>query len=201
MPRLTSTSYALLALLGLREWSTYELARQLPRSVGLIWPRAEARLYAEARRLADAGLAATRAEPTGRRPRTVYRITEEGRRALAEWLAEPGAGPALEFEGMLKVAFAEHGRLEDLVRQLTRIARDAERMLATGDAVAGEYLAGRGAFPDRLHVSGLAWRFLHDHHTAVRDWATWALAEVATWPDVDAPPGGPAAAFARYVER
>ena len=112
MEPLASISYALLALLGLRDWSTYELARQLPRSVGLVWPRAEARLYGEARKLAGAGLAVTRSEPTGRRPRTVYAITRAGRDAVAAWLALPAAGPSLEFEAMVKVAFADLFRIE-----------------------------------------------------------------------------------------
>ncbi len=198
MASLTSTSYALLALLGLRDWSTYELARQLPRSVGLVWPRAEARLYAEARKLADEGLAVTRSEPTGRRPRTVYAITDAGRAAVADWLALPAAGPTLEFEGMLKVAFADLGTRDDLLARLTEIAEDAELRLSIGAEVARRYLSGEGAFPDRLHVSGLAWRFLHDHFRMVRDWARWAVAEVANWPDVQHPPGGPLAAFARY---
>src|ERR1700742_3662198 len=90
MESLTSTSFALLALLGLRDWSTYELARQLPRSVGLVWPRAEARLYAEAKKRPPPGPPVTRAEPTGRRPRTVYAITDDGRAAVADWLAQKG---------------------------------------------------------------------------------------------------------------
>jgi DNA-binding PadR family transcriptional regulator len=198
MESLTSTSFALLALLGLRDWSTYELARQLPRSVGLVWPRAEARLYAEAKKLAAAGLAATRAEPIGRRPRTVYAITDAGRAAVADWLAQPGGGPTLEFEGMLKVAFADLGTRDDLLARLADIAEEAEVRLALGAEVARRYLDGQGAFPDRLHVSGLAWRFLHDHFRMVRDWAHWAIAEVTTWPDVHDPPGGPLATFARY---
>ena len=198
METLTSTSYALLALLGLRDWSTYELARQLPRSVGLVWPRAEARLYAEAKKLARAGLAVTRFEPTGRRPRTVYGITQAGRDAVAGWLALPAAGPSLEFEAMLKVAFADLGSRSDLVQRLTEIADDAELKLTVGAAISEQYLTGHGAFPDRLHVSGLAWRFMQDHSQMIRDWARWALAEVSTWPDTQHPPGGPLTAFIRY---
>jgi len=198
MDGLTSTSYALLGLLALRDWSTYELARQLPRSVGMVWPRAESRLYAEARKLADQGLATTRDEPTGRRPRTVYSVTDAGRDAVAQWLATPATGPVLEFEGMLKVSFGELGDRAALIARLTEIAEEAEAKVAIGDAVAEQYRSGNGSFPDRLHVSGLAWRFMHDHFRTVRDWARWALAEVETWPDTANPPGGPLAAFERY---
>jgi len=199
MEPLASISYALLALLGLRDWSTYELARQLPRSVGLVWPRAEARLYGEARKLAGAGLAVTRSEPTGRRPRTVYAITRAGRDAVAAWLALPAAGPSLEFEAMVKVAFADLGSRNALVERLTEIAEEAELKLGVGAVIAEQYLAGHGSFPDRLHFSGLAWRFMHDHFQMIRDWpARWALDEASTWPDTQRPPGGPLTAFARY---
>ena len=117
---------------------------------------------------------------------------------MAAWLGQPAAGPILEFEAMLKIAFADLGSRDDLVERLTEIAEDAELKLAVGAAVAEQYLSGQGSFPDRLHVSGLAWRFMHDHSRMLRDWARWALAEVATWPDTQHPPGGPAAAFLRY---
>ena len=40
---LTTTSYAVLGLLCLRDWSTYELNKQMQRSMRLWWPRAESR--------------------------------------------------------------------------------------------------------------------------------------------------------------
>ncbi len=53
----TTTSYALLGLLGLRDWTTYELARQVQRSLHWFWPRAERKLYDEPKRLVADGLA------------------------------------------------------------------------------------------------------------------------------------------------
>ncbi len=198
MDGLTSTSYALLGLLALRDWSTYELARQLPRSVGMAWPRAESRLYSEARKLAELGLA-TRDEPTGRRPRTVYSVTDAGRDAVAQWLATPAAGPVLEFEGMLKVSFGELGDRAALVAGSPRSPRRRRRRSRSAPPSPRPTARGTGRSPERLHVSGLAWRFLHDHFGMVRDWARWAPAEVETWPDTANPPGGPLAAFERYL--
>jgi PadR family transcriptional regulator AphA len=42
---LTTTSYAVLAQLALRPWSTYELARQRVRYFRYVWPRAESAIY------------------------------------------------------------------------------------------------------------------------------------------------------------
>jgi PadR family transcriptional regulator AphA len=66
------------------------------------------------KRLAAAGLAEGEKEMTGARPRTVYRITRAGRAALRRWLDEPPEPPTLEFEGMVKVFFADAGSLEQL---------------------------------------------------------------------------------------
>ena len=91
MKELTSTSYAVLGLLAARPRTAYQLATLVARGLRFVWPRAEGRIYDEPRLLADHGLALARREHTGRRPRTVYSITPEGRRALRRWITEPGA--------------------------------------------------------------------------------------------------------------
>jgi DNA-binding PadR family transcriptional regulator len=84
----STTSYALLGLLALRPWTTYELAKQAQRSLGWFWPRAERKLYDEPKRLVAAGLATATREMTGARPRTIYVATARGRKALRRWLDE-----------------------------------------------------------------------------------------------------------------
>ena len=79
---LTTTSYAVLAVLALRDHSTYELTKQMRYSLHYLWPRAESNVYAEPKRLVAAGLAEAREGWTGERRRTVYSITNAGRRAL-----------------------------------------------------------------------------------------------------------------------
>ena len=49
---LTTTSYGVLSVLAIGEHSTYELTRQMRRSLHYLWPRAESNVYAEPRRLA-----------------------------------------------------------------------------------------------------------------------------------------------------
>jgi PadR family transcriptional regulator, regulatory protein AphA len=183
VPQLTTTSYAVLSLLALRPWTTYELAKQMKRSLGWIWPRAESRLYEEPKKLVAAGLATSRSEPTGRRRSTVYSITPEGRRALAGWLAEPGAGPVLECEALVKIAYADLGTRDGLLANLATLIDDETAKLRFGEMIARQYLDGLGPFQERLPISGLMWRFLWDYHLAVLRWARWARAEVQAWPD------------------
>jgi DNA-binding PadR family transcriptional regulator len=180
---LTSTSYAVLALLALQPWTTYQLAKQMERSLGWIWPRAVSRLYEEPKKLVAAGLASSRPEATGRRPSTVYSITPAGREALAAWLAEPGAGPLLECEALVKIAYADQGPRDGLLANLTALIEDTTAKLRFGEMIARQYLDGRGPFQQRLPVSGLMWRFLWEYNTTVLRWARWARAEVEAWPD------------------
>ena len=99
MPReRTTTSYAILGLLTLRGWTSYELAKQVQRSLNWFWPRAERKLYDEPKYLVEQGLATASRQSTGRRARTVYEVTDAGRAALRSWLGEPPAprsGPDL----------------------------------------------------------------------------------------------------------
>lgn len=57
VPALNSTSYAILGLLALKPWTTYELAQQMDRALGQFWPRAESRIYEEPKKLVACGLA------------------------------------------------------------------------------------------------------------------------------------------------
>jgi len=198
VPALTSTSYAVLALLALQPWTTYQLARQMERSLGWIWPRAVSRLYEEPKKLVAAGLAASSPGSTGRRRSTVYTITPAGRQALAAWLAEPGVGPVLECEALVKVAYADQGTRDGLLANLAALIDDATAKLHFGEMIAASYLEGRGPFPDRLLLSGLMWRFLWEYHVTVLRWARWARDQVQAWPE-DLSQLDAAAEFGRIV--
>jgi PadR family transcriptional regulator, regulatory protein AphA len=183
VPSLTTTSYAVLALLALQPWTTYQLATQMERSLGWIWPRAVSRLYEEPKKLVAAGLATSHFEATGRRRSTVYTITPAGREALAAWLTEPGAGPLLECEALVKIAYADQGTRDGLLANLDALIDDTTAKLHFGEMIATSYLEGRGPFQERLALSGLMWRFLWEYHTTVLQWARWARDQVQAWPD------------------
>jgi PadR family transcriptional regulator, regulatory protein AphA len=177
MPRRTTTSYALLGLLAIRSWTTYELAKQAQRSLNWFWPRAERKLYDEPKHLVAAGLATAQAETTGKRPRTVYAITRQGRRELARWLDEPAGPRAGEFEAMVKVFFADAGDVGQLDATLARVQEEARDRIRT----LGHMAANPPEFPERLHLSALTLRLQLDQERTVLDWATWARAQVAEW--------------------
>jgi PadR family transcriptional regulator, regulatory protein AphA len=180
---LTSTSYAVLGLLAVKPWSSYELTQQMDRSLGRFWPRAVSKLYEEPKKLVAHGLASASTEHNGQRTRTVYAITAEGRQALAAWLQDPGDGPVLEFEQLLKVFFAENGTKAGALATLRAAQEWAKARTAESLAVGESYAEGQGQFPERLPELQLTSRFITDFYLLVLDWAQWAAAIVEGWPD------------------
>lgn len=114
---------------NIQPWSTYELARQVERSLGWFWPRTERKIYDEAKCLVDSGHATAKPEPTGSRPRTVYKITAKGRRELRTWLGETSAPPKLEAEALVRVFFSDAGNLDQLRATLDDLAATARENL------------------------------------------------------------------------
>ncbi len=180
--RLTTTSYAILGELALRDWTTYELTKQLRRNLRYWWPRAESRIYEEAKRLVERGLATATPGRTGRRRRTTYSITAEGRSALAAWLATPpSAGFALEFEAMLRVFFGSLGSKDALLAAIDEIGATGRRIMRVGTPIAEEYFAGTSQFQEEVHVRALTFDLLYGFARQLDAWAASARAEVERW--------------------
>lgn len=90
-PRLTPTSYIVLGLIeAAGEATPYDLKQVVAHSLGDFWSLPHAQLYAEPERLTAGGYLVERREEGGRR-RRYYSVTDAGRQALGEWLAEPTA--------------------------------------------------------------------------------------------------------------
>jgi DNA-binding PadR family transcriptional regulator len=178
---LTSTSHALLGLLALRPWTTYELAKQVQRSLGWFWPRTERKLYDEPKRLVAAGLATATDEVVGKRPRTVYAITPAGRKALRRWLGEPSEPPTLEFEAMVRVFFADSGSLDQLRSTLEQVRQQSEERGAEIRSMIESSTRDDYEFGRRLPVNALALRFEIDHQAQLGEWASWGLTQIEGW--------------------
>ena len=185
--RLTTTSYAILGLLAIQPWSTYELTKLMRRALLAVWPRAESYLYREPQRLVDAGLATSRRVDVGRRRRTEYAITPAGRSALQDWLTSPAAPTTIESEGALKILFSNNASVEALQERLAEFGAEAVASDEPWRAIARDYLAGEGQFPERTHVNLLYWVLLDRWARLRADWVAWASGVVDTWPDVQGP--------------
>lgn len=179
---LTSTSFAILGLLAVRPWSSYELTAQMRRSFDRFWPRAESKLYEEPKKLVAHGLAVQSEEHVGRRRRSVFTITGEGRDALSRWLTLPTAPPVLESEALLKVFLADHGSTDNLVSRLEELRDWAEQRADHDAAIARGYLDGTGEFADRLPLLTLVGGHSFEMAVSTARWAEAALATVRSWP-------------------
>ena len=107
MQRLSGTALVVLGLLALRPRSGYEIKQTIDKTTRFFWNASYGQIYPELRRLAAAGLVEGEAAPRGGRARTIYRLTDEGRRRLEDWLGEPDFRVDIRDEGMLKLFFAD----------------------------------------------------------------------------------------------
>ena len=182
-PSPSATSFAILGLLGLQPWTAYDLVAQARRSLHYFWPRSEAHLYAELKRLVERGHAHADVVEGRRRQATRYTITQEGRAALEEWLATEPAPPTIEIEALLRVLFADHGSLQDLRAALRATARQTS-VLRIGLLVLGEEaLSTGGPFPERLHLVERVGALYGEFLLLLQRWCEETLVEIETWPD------------------
>ena len=181
-PRMTTSSYAVLALLDLRPWTGYELTQQAQRSLRYAWPKSERLLYSEPKKLVERGYASTYKDESGNRSRNVYEITSEGRRALEEWTKSRTQPPRMEFETLLRLLFADHGSKADLFRALDELEADISEHHQAIVALMGSYLDGGHPFPQRTHLSVLFATFQIEVFKTVERWIDFARTEIADWP-------------------
>jgi DNA-binding PadR family transcriptional regulator len=196
---LTTTSYAILGLLDLRDWTAYELTQQARRSLAFVWPVSESQLYAEPKRLEREGLVSISTDPVGpRRTRQLLAITDDGRAALRAWLATEPSAPRMQMEALLRTLFAPAGTKADLLAALDSTSRAASDAFDYGESLIADYQAGRNPFPERVHVNILWMVFVHDMLRLLLDWAEFARGEVEQWSDTTT--GGDPARVERLID-
>ncbi|HJT37790.1 MAG TPA: PadR family transcriptional regulator [Actinomycetota bacterium] len=203
-PEPTTTAFAILGMIAIRPMSPYELAGWFDRSLGKLWPRARSKLFEGPKNLVALGYAKALKERSGGRGKTIYSITPAGRRALASWLEQPGTGPQIEFEQLLKVFYVEHGSKRGALANLRAAADWAHEQIEHNAEVGRIYLAGKGPFQERAAQVYLTGVFLSELSLLVDTWARWAVDVAEKWPaDMkDATPDREAlAAITRKLER
>ena len=145
-----------LGLLALRPRSGYEIKQTIDKTTRFFWNASYGQIYPELRRLAAAGLIEGEAAPRGGRARTVYGLTDEGRRRLEDWLAAPEARIDIRDEGLLKLFFADLLPGEAALA-LVRLRRAGhERVLDQLRQIeSGPQFVGGRAYPDVVLSYGI----------------------------------------------
>jgi DNA-binding PadR family transcriptional regulator len=132
-------SYEVLGLVGREGAGAHDLLRMARRGRMLDWA-GESQYYVEPKRLARLGYLEARKEPGRTRPRTVYRLTDQGLDALRAWAATPVTLTPLKSEVLLRILIADlvgeevtrtsvatlREDLADVVERLEESARVAE---------------------------------------------------------------------------
>ncbi len=105
---LTPTGRVILGMIAFGKRTGYDIKQLVDRSVRYFWAASYGQIYPELRRLETQGLITGRSEPSGGRSRTVYDLTDAGKRSLDSWLTgESDVGWELRDEGMLKLFFSD----------------------------------------------------------------------------------------------
>jgi DNA-binding PadR family transcriptional regulator len=181
---LTTTSYAVLAQVAVRPWSSYELARQRVRYFRYAWPRAESAIYREVKRLSAMKLIRGKKQFNGKRSRTIYSITAAGKKELREWLATPVSPFAMDFEAIVRLFVAPLGTKEQIVSTLHQVREDAQEMLRFGGMVKQEFLDGINVTQEQVYLRALGVDFFVSLLNMVDTWAERTLNEIEGWQDL-----------------
>lgn len=186
VPRISSLGYALLSLLARRDRSGYELSRSTsaPRD-SLLWSAGHSQIYPELGKLADAGYVSFAAVAQARRPdKKVYRLSEEGARALKAWVRLPPKPAPDRRELSVKAHAAwliEPAEAATLFRDQ---AARTEAEIAEIEAHRDMLEAGTdGPFPppveDPLFGTYANMRFALESRRQLADWCLWVAGELA----------------------
>ncbi len=103
----TAVTWAVLGLLTRGPRSGYDLKAAVDRTIRHFWAASYGQIYPELRRLEEAAWIVGGDASNGARSRRVYRITEAGRQALADWLHGFETRMELRDESLLRLFFAD----------------------------------------------------------------------------------------------
>ena len=140
--------HAIMISLAERPGTGYELGRQFSASLGHFWPATRQQIYRTLARLHTDGLVTCEdITQQGRPDKKVYSLAPAGEDALASWISEPSAVPALRDSLGVKLRGAEHGDPDDIIADVRHHrAVHAERLaLYRGYAVTQFPDAGPGS--------------------------------------------------------
>jgi PadR family transcriptional regulator AphA len=177
-PKLTPFSHAVLVLVGEGGAGAHDLVRMMRQGQHVFWAASPSQWYAEPKRLAELGLLHAERTPGRTHERTHYTLTDAGRAALREWLAEPSAFTRIQSEPVVRLLGAEFADPEAVIASLESLREP----LAESYAALESLQAMTAELPHRAEVipvnHRLARRIL-DAHVAWLDEAQAVLRDEA----------------------
>jgi PadR family transcriptional regulator, regulatory protein AphA len=172
-------SYEVLGLVGNGGLGAHDLRAMVRRGRMLDWA-GESQYYVEPKRLARLGYLEARREPGRTRERTVYTLTDKGRRALADWARTPISFTPLKSEALIRLLIADLVGEEATREGFATLRDDVVDLLER----LADVEAGAEALPHRrtylLMVAGFMRRLLDLHLDLVDEVERELTAEDAT---------------------
>lgn len=173
---MNATEFAILGLLAEGPLSGYDIKKEVEERLSHFWSQSYGHIYPMLRRLDERGLVAMSVErQEGRPDRKVYAITDDGRRALEDWFAEPPAPSLPRNELLLRIFMGRHAPAEHLLRDVRESRERAERTLAMLQAIGARVDADTGRDEDRTFWK-LTLRYGLRVYQAIAEWGREAEA-------------------------
>lgn len=137
---LPDSAYAVLGLIDRTpEGSAHELARLVSRSLAHFWPLSRTMLYREVKRLEELGLTTSTEVRQDRLPaKRVYRLTEQGKLALRDWLASRAEPDVLRSGFLLRIYLGADKDEELPARMLADYRESLQAQLAELNGIAAQ---------------------------------------------------------------
>lgn len=189
MPRVNPTEFAILGLLAEEPRSGYDIKKEVEERLGHFWSESYGHIYPMLRRLHDRDLVVKEVKrQEGRPDRYVYSLTEDGRRALEDWFAEPPAPARPRNELLLRLFMGRHGKPAYLLRDVRAFRERADGALAQLRQV-GAWIEGEASHPDAVY-----WKLVVEYGIrAFETLGAWSREAETTLERIEGETGGGAA--------
>ena len=113
------SKYAIMGILSLGPMSGYDIKKKFEQSLSYFWNESYGQIYPILKKLAQQGLASKSIERhEGKPDRHIYALTDEGKKALQDWMIQPVGRHIGRHEILLKLFFGQQVSLTDNIRQI-----------------------------------------------------------------------------------
>lgn len=181
---LVSTRYALLGLLTLAPSgaSGYDLRQWAEGSIGHFWSESYGQIYPVLKQLLHDGLVTAHKDASGKREKTLYAVTDSGRKELQDWLEKPARLQPPRNENLLKLFFGSESTAAGNASRLRSLQRHHQGLLARYEAVERE-ISERFKTHPGLPYWLMTLDYGRRHSTMIVDWCDATLKKLGELED------------------